>query len=242
MKWFVGALLILIAALILESGLLAYSMYVLLGVMVVSHFLARAWTGHLTATRVCNRDTAEVGETVAVQVNVKNQGWMVVPWLLIEEEQSVLGYAYATPWRARQAYRYSVESTIYLRAEATGRGLGLALYAELLRELRLKIRDSHKLATTVGFGPRFLHSTGQLHKGGPDTCVVLQIVADDPDDPMIPGMNVGFRTLLAAQALGDWMSLDKRGRRGVRVHLKGAIEPALRALVSAVEEALTVKA
>jgi transaldolase/glucose-6-phosphate isomerase len=112
----------------------------------------------------------------------------------------------------------------------------------LLGELRLKIRDAHRVATTVGFGPRFLHSTGQLHKGGPDTCVVLQITADDPDDPMIPGMNVGFRTLLAAQALGDWMSLDKRGRRGVRVHLKGAIEPALQALVAAVEEALAVKA
>lgn len=115
-------------------------------------------------------------------------------------------------------------------------------HTQLLQELRLKIRDAHRVATTVGFGPRFLHSTGQLHKGGPDTCVVLQITADDPDDPMIPGMNVGFRTLLAAQALGDWMSLDKRGRRGVRVHLKGAIEPALRALVGAVEEALTVQA
>ncbi len=115
-------------------------------------------------------------------------------------------------------------------------------HASLLQELRLKVRDAHRVATTVGFGPRFLHSTGQLHKGGPDTCVVLQITADDPDDPMIPGMNVGFRTLLAAQALGDWMSLDKRHRRGVRVHLKGAIEPALRALVGAVEEALAVRA
>jgi transaldolase / glucose-6-phosphate isomerase len=112
----------------------------------------------------------------------------------------------------------------------------------LLRELRLKIRDAQKVATTVGFGPRFLHSTGQLHKGGPDTCVAMQIVADDPDDPAIPGMNVGFRTLLAAQALGDWMSLDKRNRRGVRVHLKGDVEPALRALISAVDEALAVRA
>jgi transaldolase / glucose-6-phosphate isomerase len=115
-------------------------------------------------------------------------------------------------------------------------------HSALLGELRLKIRDAQRVATTVGFGPRFLHSTGQLHKGGPDTCVVLQITADDPDDPMIPGMNVGFRTLLAAQALGDWMSLDKRHRRGVRVHLKGAVEPALRALVAAVDEALSVRA
>lgn len=115
-------------------------------------------------------------------------------------------------------------------------------HESLLSELRLKIRDAHRVATTVGFGPRFLHSTGQLHKGGPDTCVVLQITADDPDDPMIPGMNVGFRTLLAAQALGDWMSLDKRNRRGVRVHLKGEVEPALRALNAVVDEALTVRA
>jgi transaldolase/glucose-6-phosphate isomerase len=116
-----------------------------------------------------------------------------------------------------------------------------ATHAELLQELRLKIRNAAHVATTVGFGPRFLHSTGQLHKGGPDTCVVLQITADDPDDPAIPGMKVGFRTLLAAQALGDWMSLDKRNRRGVRVHLKGTVEPALRALVAAADEALAAR-
>ncbi|HEU5479090.1 MAG TPA: hypothetical protein VFU90_04615, partial [Candidatus Tumulicola sp.] len=112
----------------------------------------------------------------------------------------------------------------------------------LLEELRVKIRDARKVATTVGFGPRFLHSTGQLHKGGPDTCVVLQIVADDTEDPKIPGMGLGFRTLLAAQALGDWMSLDKRNRRGVRVHLKGDVAAGLRALISAVDEALSVRA
>jgi transaldolase/glucose-6-phosphate isomerase len=115
-------------------------------------------------------------------------------------------------------------------------------HTDLLRDLRCKIRDAHKIATTVGFGPRFLHSTGQLHKGGPDTCVVIQITADDPDDPMIPGMKVGFRTLLAAQALGDWMSLDKRNRRGVRVHLKGDVAAGLRALIAAVDDALSVRA
>jgi transaldolase/glucose-6-phosphate isomerase len=112
----------------------------------------------------------------------------------------------------------------------------------LLDELRLKIRDARKVATTVGFGPRFLHSTGQLHKGGPDECVALQIVADDPDEIPIPGMHVGFRTLLAAQALGDWQSLDKRNRRGVRIHLNGDVERGLRALIDAVDEALSVRA
>jgi transaldolase / glucose-6-phosphate isomerase len=111
-----------------------------------------------------------------------------------------------------------------------------------LDELRLKIRDANDVATTVGFGPRFLHSTGQLHKGGPDSVVMLQIVGDEPADLPIPGMNVGFRTLLAAQALGDWQSLDSRKRRGCRVHLKGDIDTALRALVSAVDDALSARA
>ncbi len=117
-----------------------------------------------------------------------------------------------------------------------------ATHTRLLDELRLKIRDSHDVATTVGFGPRFLHSTGQLHKGGPNSAVSLQIVGDEPNDPPIPGMNVGFRTLLAAQALGDWQALDKRNRRGLRVHLKGDIDAALRKLLGAVDDALTAKA
>ncbi|HEY8320827.1 MAG TPA: bifunctional transaldolase/phosoglucose isomerase [Candidatus Baltobacteraceae bacterium] len=112
----------------------------------------------------------------------------------------------------------------------------------LLRELRVKIRDAKKVATTVGFGPRFLHSTGQLHKGGPNTIVALQITADAPDDPAIPGFNVGFRTLEAAQALGDFQALDKRSRRGARIHLKGDVERGLRALIDAVDDALAAKA
>jgi transaldolase / glucose-6-phosphate isomerase len=111
----------------------------------------------------------------------------------------------------------------------------------LLEELRVKIRNANRVATTVGFGPRFLHSTGQLHKGGPDSAVILQVTADDPDDPMIPGMNVGFRTLLAAQALGDWMSLDKRHRRGMRIHLKLDVTPGLRMLSTLVDRALTLR-
>jgi len=115
-------------------------------------------------------------------------------------------------------------------------------HIETLDRLRLMIRNASDVATTVGFGPRFLHSTGQLHKGGPNSAVMLQIVGDDPSDPPIPGMSVGFRTLLAAQALGDWQSLDSRKRRGLRVHLKGDIDTALRALVAAVEDALSARA
>ncbi|HKU67716.1 MAG TPA: bifunctional transaldolase/phosoglucose isomerase [Candidatus Baltobacteraceae bacterium] len=117
-----------------------------------------------------------------------------------------------------------------------------AKHERTLNDMRLTVRDARKCATTVGFGPRFLHSTGQEHKGGPDTGVFVQITADSTFDLPIPGMNVGFKTLIAAQALGDLQSLDKRNRRGVRIHLKGDLEQSLTALNTAIDEALTAKA
>jgi len=86
-------------------------------------------------------------------------------------------------------------------------------------ELRAKIRSTHPLATTVGFGPRFLHSTGQLHKGGADRGIFLHLFADGTDDREIPGHGYGFSALLRAQELGDFMALAQRGRRIVRVGL-----------------------
>jgi len=77
--------LVLTVALILESGLLAYAMYVLLGLMLLSRLLARNWIGHVKAVRECNRVLADVGDTVAVNVNVRNSGWLPVPWLLLED-------------------------------------------------------------------------------------------------------------------------------------------------------------
>src|SRR5579883_221987 len=114
-------------------------------------------------------------------------------------------------------------------------------HVRLLDEMRVKVRDAKKAATTVGFGPRFLHSTGQEHKGGPDTGVFVQITAEPEFDLPIPGMRVGFKTLIAAQALGDLQSLDSRKRRGVRVRLKGDVERALRDLNDAIDDALTAK-
>jgi hypothetical protein len=93
----------------------------------------------------------------------------------------------------------------------------------------------------VGFGPRFLHSTGQLHKGGSNEGVFFQITYDAPFDLPIPGM-VGFRTLQRAQALGDFESLDKRDRRGIRVHFPGDVKAGLTALASALEAAVTARA
>jgi uncharacterized repeat protein (TIGR01451 family) len=85
MKWFFGTLLLLAAALLLESGLLAYAMYVLLVLLVVSRLLALAWVGGLSASRACDRETAEVGDSVAVTVTVQNRGLVPVPWLLLED-------------------------------------------------------------------------------------------------------------------------------------------------------------
>jgi glucose-6-phosphate isomerase len=88
-----------------------------------------------------------------------------------------------------------------------------------LQELRRKIRDRRKVATTLGYGPRFLHSTGQLHKGGPRTGLFLQLTYQPVDDVEIPGQPYTFSTLFAAQALGDLLSLHGRGLRAARVDL-----------------------
>ncbi len=85
MKWFLGALLFLLAALFLQSGLLAYAMYVLLAVMLLSRVLARSWIENLSATRSCAVDVAEVGDEVTVRVTIKNAGALPVPWVLLED-------------------------------------------------------------------------------------------------------------------------------------------------------------
>ncbi len=97
-----------------------------------------------------------------------------------------------------------------------------------LQKLRKMILDRTGCATTLGFGPRFLHSTGQLHKGGANNGVFLQITASPPEDLEIPNMGITFGTLELAQALGDLEALLSRGRRAIRVHLTvGRIEDLL---------------
>src|SRR5579884_1682335 len=104
-----------------------------------------------------------------------------------------------------------------------------------LQALRVRLRDRLRVATTLGFGPRFLHSTGQLHKGGPPTGVFLQLTADDPQDAPIPGQAYSFGVLKRAQALGDLQALQERGRRVCRVHLAGELETALQRLAALLE-------
>jgi transaldolase/glucose-6-phosphate isomerase len=88
-----------------------------------------------------------------------------------------------------------------------------------LAELRIVIQAETGCATTVGFGPRFLHSTGQLHKGGPDSGLFLQITAEPVEDSEIPGQGMSFGILERAQAIGDYEALAARGRRILRLNL-----------------------
>jgi transaldolase / glucose-6-phosphate isomerase len=108
-----------------------------------------------------------------------------------------------------------------------------------LQAIRARIGDATRAATTLGFGPRFLHSTGQLHKGGPDTGVFLQVTAEPSKDLPIPGWEESFGTLIAAQALGDLASLQKRGRRAMRLHVND-IDAGLTRLEAMVGAALSV--
>jgi len=93
-------------------------------------------------------------------------------------------------------------------------------HEKILQAIRAKIQAAKKVATTVGFGPRFLHSTGQLHKGGADNGVFLQITADDKKDLPIPGEPYTFGVLKEAQALGDLSALKNKHRRAIRINLK----------------------
>ena len=90
----------------------------------------------------------------------------------------------------------------------------------LLTSIRTLIRDRYRIATTVGFGPRYLHSTGQIHKGGPATGHFLMITCDDAEDVAIPGAPYSFGILKSAQSMGDYEALKKRNRPILRVHLK----------------------
>jgi transaldolase/glucose-6-phosphate isomerase len=107
-----------------------------------------------------------------------------------------------------------------------------------LQAIRHAVRDKKKVATVLGFGPRFLHSTGQAYKGGPNSGVFLQITCDDPKDLPVPGQKYTFGIVKAAQARGDFAVLAERGRRALRVHLGKNLASGLAALAKAVQKAI----
>lgn len=123
--------------------------------------------------------------------------------------------------------------------------LGLLAYVEMndahreqLQAIRHRVRDARRVATALGFGPRFLHSTGQAYKGGPNTGVFLQITSEDAADLPIPGRSYTFGVVKAAQARGDFEVLAERGRRALRVHLGADVLAGLKMLRKLVERAV----
>jgi transaldolase/glucose-6-phosphate isomerase len=107
-----------------------------------------------------------------------------------------------------------------------------------LQMMRRAVRDRRRVATCLGFGPRFLHSTGQAYKGGPASGVFLQLTCDDPEDLKVPGHGFTFGVVKAAQARGDFRVLSQRSRRALRVHLGPDVRAGLEVLRKTIERAL----
>jgi transaldolase/glucose-6-phosphate isomerase len=137
----------------------------------------------------------------------------------------------------------------YLKAHLNRLGAGdyfaLLAYIEMneaheraLQTMRMAVRDARRVATCVGFGPRFLHSTGQAYKGGPNTGVFLQITCDDAVDLPVPGQKYTFGVVKAAQARGDFQVLAERDRRALRAHLGPDVAAGLATLQKAIAEAV----
>jgi transaldolase/glucose-6-phosphate isomerase len=149
----------------------------------------------------------------------------------------------------KQAVGESATLTDYLRVHLnrlqTGDYFALLAYIDRndahqtqLQAIRETIRDAKKVATCLGFGPRFLHSTGQAYKGGPNSGVFLQITCDDAIDIPVPQQKYTFSVVKAAQARGDFQVLAERGRRALRLHLGKDVEAGLATLRTAIEQIL----
>ncbi len=112
---------------------------------------------------------------------------------------------------------------------------------DALQAIRHQVRDDKKAATVLGFGPRFLHSTGQAYKGGPNSGVFLQITCDDKIDLPVPGQKYTFSVVKAAQARGDFAVLSERGRRALRIHIGKNVKADLAKLAKATKKALAMQ-
>ena len=143
-------------------------------------------------------------------------------------DNSLAGYLKAHLSRIKAGDYFAVLGYIQMNGE----------HEESLQTLRHLVRDKKRVATCLGFGPRFLHSTGQAYKGGPNSGVFLQITCDDSVELPVPGQKYTFGVVKAAQARGDFQVLADRGRRALRVHLGSNVKAGLAALQAAVQKAL----
>jgi transaldolase / glucose-6-phosphate isomerase len=143
-------------------------------------------------------------------------------------DQSLAGYLKAHLARIKAGDYFAVLGYVQMNAE----------HEQNLQALRHLVRDKKGVATCLGFGPRFLHSTGQAYKGGPNSGVFLQITCDDSVELPVPGQKYTFGIVKAAQARGDFQVLADRGRRALRVHLGSNLKAGLATLQAAVQKAI----
>jgi transaldolase / glucose-6-phosphate isomerase len=143
-------------------------------------------------------------------------------------DKSLAGYLRAHLSRIKTGDYFAVLGYIQMNAE----------HEHELQTIRMAVRNEKRVATCLGFGPRFLHSTGQAYKGGPNTGVFLQITCDDSVTLPVPGQKYTFGVVKAAQARGDFQVLAERGRRALRIHLGSNLKAGLGTLQAAIEKAV----
>jgi transaldolase/glucose-6-phosphate isomerase len=146
----------------------------------------------------------------------------------VGSDKTLAGYLKAHLSRIKAGDYFAVLGYIQMNAE----------HERSLQALRHAVRDKKHVATCLGFGPRFLHSTGQAYKGGPNSGVFLQITCDDAVELPVPGQKFTFGVVKAAQARGDFQVLAERGRRALRVHLGSNLKAGLATLEAAVQKAI----
>ncbi len=159
-------------------------------------------------------------------------------------ENSILSKGPLTAYASEKATEMNELIASFLDQAGTNDYIALQAYLtddpeteSILQKIRLRLRDELKMATTIGYGPRFLHSTGQYHKGGPNTGLYLQLTAHDNNDLTIPGQKYSFSVLKQAQAQGDLEALRQHGRRVVRIDLGTDIVKGLTSLSELLEAA-----
>ena len=213
--------------------------------------IATAVAGSIIGINAFNQPDVEAAKVVARQLTTEYEKNGKLP-----EEKPILdqdGIKLFTDDRNADALRKAVGNqnslAAYIKAHLNRIGAGdyfavlgfiqmNAEHEESLQAIRHSVRDKKRVATCLGFGPRFLHSTGQAYKGGPNSGVFLQITGDDAVELPVPEQKYTFGVVKAAQARGDFQVLAERQRRALRVHLAGDVKSGLQKLANAINEAL----
>jgi transaldolase/glucose-6-phosphate isomerase len=142
----------------------------------------------------------------------------------VVEEESLAGFIESHLWNIKENDYFAILAYVEMDEE----------HEQVLQEIRSRVLEHYTAATCLGFGPRFLHSTGQAYKGGANNGVFLQITSGDQVDIPVPGQKYTFGVVKAAQARGDFQVLLDRGRRALRIHIDKDLSSGLDAILNAV--------